>query len=87
MNRLLDTIDQWAFDNGLDGEIEAPTRLAPTHVEESPPLGLDLASGEIKTILWATGYRPDYSWLHVPCSIARARSATTAGLPSHPACT
>jgi putative flavoprotein involved in K+ transport len=66
MNRLLDTIDQWACDNGLNGEIEAPTRLAPTYVEDSPPLGLDFASGEIKTILWATGYRPDYSWLHVP---------------------
>ena len=22
--------------------------------------------GEIKTVVWATGYRPDYSWLHVP---------------------
>jgi len=66
MNRLLDTIDQWAAHNGLDGEIEAPSRLPPTQVEDSPPLGLDLASGEIKTILWATGYRPDYSWLHVP---------------------
>jgi putative flavoprotein involved in K+ transport len=66
MNRLLDTIDQWATANDLDGEIEAPHRFAPTHVEDSPPLGLDLASGEIRTILWATGYRPDYSWLRVP---------------------
>src|SRR6202035_5361489 len=24
----------------------------------SPPLGLDLTSGEIKTVIWATGYRP-----------------------------
>ena len=23
-------------------------------------------SGEIRTIVWATGFRPDYSWLHVP---------------------
>jgi putative flavoprotein involved in K+ transport len=66
MNRLLDTIDQWATQSGLDGEIEAPARLAPTYVEGSPPLGMNLTSGEIKTILWATGYRPDYSWLHVP---------------------
>jgi len=66
INRLLDTIDQWATHNGLDGEIEPPSRLAPTDVEDSPPLGMDLASGEIKTILWATGYHPDYSWLHVP---------------------
>jgi len=30
------------------------------------PLGLDLRSGEIKTVIWATGFRPDYSWLDVP---------------------
>ena len=35
-------------------------------VESSPPLGLDLASGDIRTVVWATGYRPDYSWLQVP---------------------
>ena len=35
-------------------------------VPESPRLELDLTSGEIQTIIWATGYRPDYSWLDVP---------------------
>ncbi len=66
MIRLLDTIDEWASDNGLDGEVEAAHRLPPTEVEESPPLGMDLTSGEIRTIIWATGFRPDYSWLDVP---------------------
>jgi len=66
MNRLLDTIDEWAVENGLDSEVEAPHRLPPTEVDASPPLGMDLASGEIRTILWATGYRPDHSWLDVP---------------------
>ena len=32
---------------------------------EPPTLGLDLASGAIQTIIWATGFRPDYSWLDV----------------------
>jgi putative flavoprotein involved in K+ transport len=27
---------------------------------------LDLRSDEIRSIVWATGFRPDYSWLHVP---------------------
>jgi putative flavoprotein involved in K+ transport len=66
MGRLLDAIDEWAAENGLDGEVEPPHRLPPTEVEDSPPLGMDLASGKIRTILWATGYRPDYSWLQVP---------------------
>lgn len=66
MNRLLNLIDEWASTHGLDDTSEPPHRLPPTHVEEAPPLGLDLTSGEIKTIIWATGYRPDYSWLDVP---------------------
>jgi putative flavoprotein involved in K+ transport len=66
LGRLLDTIDEWATSEGLDGECEPPYRFAPTAVEESPPLGLDLDRGEIQTIIWATGFRPDYSWLDVP---------------------
>jgi putative flavoprotein involved in K+ transport len=66
MHRLLDTIDTWATGSGLDRHVGAPQRFEPTFVEESPPLLLNLASGKIKTILWATGFRPDYSWLDVP---------------------
>ena len=66
MNRLLNLIDEWAQANGFDGMVEPPHRLPPTEVEPAPPLALDLASGEIRTIIWATGYRPDYSWLELP---------------------
>lgn len=37
MNRLLDTIDDWATENGLDGEVDAPHRLAPTEVNARRP--------------------------------------------------
>lgn len=66
MNRLLDTIDEWASENALDGEVDPPHRFEPTRVEASPPLGMDLTTGRIRTILWATGFRPDYCWLDVP---------------------
>jgi putative flavoprotein involved in K+ transport len=66
MGRLLDLIDEWAHANGLDGEVDRPHRLPATRVEDSPPLGLDLKRGNIQTIIWATGYRPDYSWLEMP---------------------
>jgi len=66
MGRLLDLIDQWARENGFDDGAWPSHRLPPTRVEEAPPLGLDLAAGKVKTIIWATGYRPDYSWLEVP---------------------
>ena len=66
LGRLLSTIDEWATANGMDDEVPAPYRLPPTLVPEPPPLGLDLRTGEIQTIIWATGFRPDYSWLGVP---------------------
>jgi len=51
---------------GVSGSIEPPHRPEPTRVEASPPLGLDFGRAGIRTILWATGFRPDYSWLEVP---------------------
>jgi len=66
MNRLLETIDTFARDNGLDATVAPPHRPPPTRVPESPPLMLDLAARCIRTIIWATGYRPDYSWLELP---------------------
>ena len=61
LERLLDLFDEWG-----DGDAEEPERLAPTEVPRSTRLELDLRSGEIRSIVWATGYRPDYEWLHVP---------------------
>jgi putative flavoprotein involved in K+ transport len=66
MNRLLKRIDEWAASSGLDADVESPHRFEPTRIESRPLLHLDLSSGEIQTILWATGYRPDYSWLDIP---------------------
>jgi putative flavoprotein involved in K+ transport len=84
MNRLLDTIDTWAQTNGVDGEVDPPHRFAPTAVEESPPLALDLGSGAIKTVLWATGFRPDYSWLHVPVLDRKGRIRHDGGVVCSP---
>jgi putative flavoprotein involved in K+ transport len=66
MRRLLDLIDERAREKGLDALVDPPHRLPPTRVEDAPPLGMNLASGEIRTVIWAAGYRPDHSWLEVP---------------------
>jgi putative flavoprotein involved in K+ transport len=66
LNRLLNTFDAWAIAHGVDREVDAPHRFAPTQVDASPPLSLDFAKSRIRTIIWATGFRPDYSWLDVP---------------------
>ena len=84
MNRLLDLIDEWASENGLDGEVEPSHRFEPTRVEDDPPLGLDLTSGEIRTIIWATGFRPDYSWLDVPVFDHKGRIRHDGGIVDSP---
>lgn len=64
--RLLDEIDEWATEHGVDSEVAAPERFRDTVVDEDPILTLDLTGGEIRTVVWATGYRSDYSWLDIP---------------------
>jgi putative flavoprotein involved in K+ transport len=64
LERLLDTIDAWAAKAGLDSG-DPPRRFAPTAIAAPASLTLDLRSGAIRTVLWATGFRPDLSWLDV----------------------
>ena len=84
MGRLLDRIDDWTRKNGFDDAVEPPYRLPPTRVEPAPPLGMDLTSGEVKTIIWATGFRPDYSWLEVPVFDRKSRVRHDGGVVSSP---
>jgi putative flavoprotein involved in K+ transport len=84
MNRLLDTLDEWAASNGVAAIVEPPHRLAPTRIDASPPLSLDLNRGEIRTIVWATGYRPDYSWLEVPVFDRKGRIRHDGGVVDSP---
>jgi putative flavoprotein involved in K+ transport len=84
MGRLLDRIDEWALKNGYDDAACPPHRPAPTRVEPAPPLGMDLTTGEIKAVIWATGYRPDYSWLEVPTLDQKGRLRHDGGIVSSP---
>ena len=84
MGRLLDTIDAWARDNGLDSTVEPPDRLPPTRIEDSPPVSMNLTNGEIKTIIWAIGYRPDYKWLEVPVLDRKGMVRHDGGLVASP---
>ena len=84
MARLLDTFDEWARTHGRDTEVDAPERLAPTRVPETTRLQLDLRSGEIRTIVWATGFRPEYGWLDVPVVDARSQLRHEGGVVDSP---
>ena len=61
-----------------------PSACAATRVPESTRLQLDLRSGEIRTIVWATGFRPDYGWLDVPVVDAKGQLNHEGGVVDSP---
>jgi putative flavoprotein involved in K+ transport len=83
LGRLLDTIDTWATQAGL-GSSASSRRFAPTAVPAGAPLSLDLRSGAIQTILWATGFRPDLSWLDVPVINQKGQVRHDGGVTASP---
>jgi putative flavoprotein involved in K+ transport len=62
LDRLLDRISAVADAEGAPDEAQ-PAPLAPF---ASPPSRIDLVADGIRTVVWATGFRRDYAWLHVP---------------------
>jgi putative flavoprotein involved in K+ transport len=87
MNRLLDTFDAWA-NGGAEvngGAALAPSeRFEPTRVPEKPRLELDMRGGAIQTVIWATGFRPDYRWLNVPVVDAKGQLRHDGGVVDSP---
>ena len=63
MKRLLAAIDTAIGDNN---SVPPAEEFADTQIDDAPTLSVDLARRGIRTIIWATGFRPDYSWLDVP---------------------
>jgi putative flavoprotein involved in K+ transport len=77
LERLLDVFDEWAGSDG--GE-----RFAPTEVPRSARLELDLRSGQIQAVVWATGFQPDYEWLDVPVVDAKGQLRHDGGVVDSP---
>lgn len=84
LERLLDVFDEWARTGGADPEVAAPERFAPTEMPRSARLDLDLRSGEIRAIVWATGFQPDLRWLDVPVVDAKGQLRHDGGTVDSP---
>ena len=84
MNRLLKRIDEWISEEDLDSHVAPPHRFDSTQVESSPPLEINFASSDIRTILWATGFQPDYEWLHAPVFDRKGRIRHDGGVVDAP---
>ena len=84
MNRLLASIDDWVNANGFAERFSAPERYETTDVGPQNRLSLDLIGAGIGTVIWATGFRPDYSWLDVPVLDRKGRIRHDGGVVAAP---
>jgi putative flavoprotein involved in K+ transport len=72
--RIKDGIDQFIAAQKIDAPVELrPAPLWQPAGEDAP---IDLAAEEINSIIWCVGYRPDFTWVHLPVFTGR-------GSPSH----
>ncbi len=83
---VLDEADAYAAAQGLDLPLEPQARVflpLPASVTD-PVLSLDLAAEGIGTILWATGYRPDFNWIDFDVLDATGRPRHREGVAEVP---
>lgn len=80
-NRLLARLDEFAAEHGLDDELTESLLPTPTRFDP-PPTELELS--RFGTVVWATGYRPSYSWLDRSAFDRRGRIVHDGGVCALP---
>ncbi|MFK4834117.1 flavin-containing monooxygenase [Microbacterium sp. ZW T2_14] len=83
---LLDEADAHVARNGLDLPEEPEARVLGPEPEAvtNPILELDLEAAGITSIVWATGFAADYSWLHFDAFDERGRPVQQRGVSTEP---
>jgi putative flavoprotein involved in K+ transport len=73
MDRLLTMFDDWAGSTGLDPFMDPAHRPDRTRIPAAPRLSIDLERDGYGAVIWATGYRPDHSWIYLPVFDAKGQ--------------
>lgn len=83
---LLDEADAYIARNGLNlpEEPDARETVADSDCVTNPILSLDLAEAGIGSIIWATGYTADYSWMKVDAFDEKGRPRHQRGVSVEP---
>ena len=83
---MLDAADEYIKKNGIDlpEEPEARKRLPDPECVAHPIKELDLAEAGITSIIWATGYKVDFSWLQVDTFDANGKPKHHRGVSYEP---
>jgi putative flavoprotein involved in K+ transport len=77
MRRLLQAIDETVGDDPAAPRSET---FADTRVDAAPCNTLSLDGDRVRTIVWATGFRPDFSWLDLPVFDRKGRLQHEGGI-------
>ena len=78
---IKDSIDDWIIDHDIDAPTEA--RYSPVwRPDPQRSLTVDIATEGITSVVWAIGYRPDYSWVRVPVFDGRGHPEHDRGVTS-----
>jgi putative flavoprotein involved in K+ transport len=73
--RIKDLIDRWIAKEGIEAPLEA--RYTPVwHPPEGSSETLEMADAGIRTVIWSTGFRSNWSWVKLP-------AFDGAGYPTH----
>lgn len=80
MERLLDRIDTFIQHSNNFHTDHAPDRPPRTVEPKTPRLSQNMVGGSIASVVWATGFRPDHSWLDIPVFDRRGLIRHTSGV-------
>lgn len=80
--KVLSRIDDFIAETGVvaSRQPQPRTRLNP----KADPRHLNLVAEGIRTVVWATGFRRDYSWLHLPVLDGHGELKQTGGVSELP---
>ncbi len=83
---VLNQADAWALRNAVDLPPEPEAHLIPPDPDcvTNPVPALDLAQQNLTSIVWATGYAPDFGWLKVDALDEKGRPRHQRGVSTEP---
>jgi putative flavoprotein involved in K+ transport len=83
---LLDAADAYVVRNGLDlpEEPEARAKISDPDCVTRPIVELDLVEAGVSSIIWATGYALDFSWLNVAAFDQNGKPQHQRGVSTEP---
>jgi putative flavoprotein involved in K+ transport len=83
LSRLLQRIEDYVEEHDLSAQV-LPAEPPPPIAVPPAPGAIELGQEGIRTVLWATGYRRAYPWLHLPVLDARGEIRHDGGITPEP---